>query len=608
MPFNPAALKAIDLADNQLCQQYTNYLRDIVRFNTVDELLLVRRFFSDWFKIHEDFRIKFPDRAAALDKLIIAGKWESLIGLQLDEIVDLFTNHLAALFTIADVTGWDDEEHKTAQDILQQGLRTAINGLANAVERDAFKKRLIQALEQNHESITTGKFYYGFKEVPPTTALWLETYRDFSGTKHHRFSISRFITKNENVLNLNEHERKAIKLLLECYERLFVSSSSVLGLEAQIPLRDVNNPYGLGGVIDYGEEHRYTKQQFERFRTSMKNYLTLLQESNKEVPDYIRDIIYGPQPRPGITPVSKTDLRQQLSLTTGPDIAATTGPDHFTEQDEAEIKQHGAIVTNTAKVNYDQVIADLKQELALSFTTPDQDKRFSELMTSVLRGLRDTMELKQYLVDLALPSADIAAIITAVQQQLTPRKRRSTSGPAPKLAGKPTLAQITKPIKEEPSDVGTGLDLSLQSTSNVTAQTQPKKTFLPKLKRSRAQHRPMVDDVKLQPSMVMGPIDELRSLDTLEFRRLSADPAQAAARVHDRITLLAEESIAKEAEGINAFKLSPLNTLYLELGNESIASGKTVTDLITERETNGIPTLSVAEFNAIADLNKQLRF
>jgi len=33
-----------------------------------------------------------------------------------------------------------------------------------------------------------------------------------------------------------------------------------------------------------------------------------------------------------------------------------------------------------------------------------------------------------------------------------------------------------------------------------------------------------------------------------------------------------------------------------------------VTDLITEREAKGTPTLSVAEFNAITDLNKRLRF
>ena len=333
----------------------------------------------------------------------------------------------------------------------------------------------------------------------------------------------------------------------------------------------------------------------------MKTYKKLASEQSWRDPHYLHDL----EPRAGVAAVTaKTSLNFKPDTSTGPDISATKGPDHFTEQDEAEVQLHSGGVIASATTNYDQVVADLKSQLELTFQTPEQDKRFGELVVSVLRGLRDTMELKQYLIDLQFPSADIEAIISSVEQHVAPRKRTKT-GAAPKLANKPTLAQIKQqPVVGQPA-VGVIRELPQHP---ITPKVEPTKSFLPKLKRSRTQRRPMVDDVKLQPSMVMGPIDELREMNTIEFRRISADPVQAAARIHDQITLLAEESIAKEAEGIDAFKQSPLNKLYLELGNESIGSGKAVTDLITEREAKGTPTLSVAEFNAITDLNKRLRF
>ncbi|MBI4407330.1 MAG: hypothetical protein HY565_02405, partial [Candidatus Kerfeldbacteria bacterium] len=198
MPFKLTALQAIDLADDKRYQRYLTYLKDRVRCHTTDELLLVRRFFVEWYKAHPDFRSQFPDRAATIDALVIAGKWQAISGLQLDEIVDLCRNHLAALFTVSTVTADEDDQQQTVQEILATGLRTAIDGLANAVERDQFKQQIVQALEQNQEQITTAPFFLSVKAAPPTTANWLAQYQEYAGPKHNKFSISRFIKQHPN--------------------------------------------------------------------------------------------------------------------------------------------------------------------------------------------------------------------------------------------------------------------------------------------------------------------------------------------------------------------------------------------------------------------------
>ncbi len=116
-----------------------------------------------------------------------------------------------------------------------------------------------------------------------------------------------------------------------------------------------------------------------------------------------------------------------------------------------------------------------------------------------------------------------------------------------------------------------------------------------------------MDDVTFTPK-VMGPIDELRAYDPLTFRRLGPDPAKAAAKIREKIDLLGEEQYAKRIEGINAWRISPVNKLYLAIGERSMAEGKSVEQVISEMKAAGQDALEPQEFEAIMDLNRTLRF
>ncbi|MDO8592914.1 MAG: hypothetical protein Q7R92_04085 [bacterium] len=122
-----------------------------------------------------------------------------------------------------------------------------------------------------------------------------------------------------------------------------------------------------------------------------------------------------------------------------------------------------------------------------------------------------------------------------------------------------------------------------------------------------ASQKARIEDVKYVPR-VMSPLDELKYLDLVNFRRLDKDPALMAEKIKSKINLLEEDGYAKKLEGIKSWRFSPLNKLYLAIGQSSIGENKPVDVIIEEKKIKGEACPTVEEFRAIMDLNKSLRF
>ncbi len=116
-----------------------------------------------------------------------------------------------------------------------------------------------------------------------------------------------------------------------------------------------------------------------------------------------------------------------------------------------------------------------------------------------------------------------------------------------------------------------------------------------------------IEDVKHVPRLE-GPVDELKNMDLVNFRRLSRSPQEAARKIKEKIIYLEEEKYSKRIEGIRAWRTSPLNKLYLQIGQDSIAGKKSVEEILKARVTGGGEFLTTDEFEAIMALNKELRF
>jgi len=115
-----------------------------------------------------------------------------------------------------------------------------------------------------------------------------------------------------------------------------------------------------------------------------------------------------------------------------------------------------------------------------------------------------------------------------------------------------------------------------------------------------------MEDIKIPKTM--GPIEELLYLDLVAFRRMDTDPSKRTNKIKAKIELLKREGIDKMIEGISAWRMSPVNKIYLQIGKESIEEGRPINKTINARKEKDLNYLDIEEFEAVMDLNRKLRF
>ncbi len=116
-----------------------------------------------------------------------------------------------------------------------------------------------------------------------------------------------------------------------------------------------------------------------------------------------------------------------------------------------------------------------------------------------------------------------------------------------------------------------------------------------------------MEDIK-KPRRLGGPLEELGSMTLIDFRRTAKNPQVATKKIKEMFDLLEEEGFNKRMAGIKAWRKSPINKLYLQIGQESIIEKKEIKKIIEQRQQSKKDYLSVAEFNAIMELNTKLRY
>ncbi|MFA6995313.1 MAG: hypothetical protein WC249_02790 [Patescibacteria group bacterium] len=119
--------------------------------------------------------------------------------------------------------------------------------------------------------------------------------------------------------------------------------------------------------------------------------------------------------------------------------------------------------------------------------------------------------------------------------------------------------------------------------------------------------RPQMHDIKAVPK-VMGPIEELKFLDLVNFRRLGKTPAEMTAKILLKIKLLEKDGYDKMVAGVLAWRQSPVNRLYLSLGQGALNKGLFLKDYIVLRQAAGQECLSLEEVEALVSLNSKLVF
>ena len=122
-----------------------------------------------------------------------------------------------------------------------------------------------------------------------------------------------------------------------------------------------------------------------------------------------------------------------------------------------------------------------------------------------------------------------------------------------------------------------------------------------------ASGRTPIQDIRFRPRLA-GPLEELRALSIVEWRRLSPNPTDAVLKIKGKLALLEEAGYEQRIAGIKAWKASPLSHQYLALSRESLASGKSLIQLAQAKAAAGELVQTAEELSAILALNAELRF
>lgn len=114
-----------------------------------------------------------------------------------------------------------------------------------------------------------------------------------------------------------------------------------------------------------------------------------------------------------------------------------------------------------------------------------------------------------------------------------------------------------------------------------------------------------VEDV-VRPVRVLGPIDEIASMELRDFRLLSSRAQDIPDVIESKVATIAKNGFEDGLQAKEAWRRSPVNRTYVELLKQAMREGKSMPDVIAENREKGMEVPSPAEIRAIMDINKRL--
>jgi len=210
----------------------------------------------------KDFKDKYFDFFVRYKKIIHRLKWIGLPIMAEGMVLDMFKYHFTEIFRIPD---FSFEE-------FWRKLKVVLLAIIIYQDRDKFKKSLREALLDNNKKLTGKKLIINNQEKIPTVGNWLLDYNRSLGTgKVDDLKRIQYFTNNNNIKILDEQEKARVKMLLDLYERLKLSSLTLEGLEEDIPV-DNDNMKGTikGGIFEPVKEAEERKITEAMLRGSRK--------------------------------------------------------------------------------------------------------------------------------------------------------------------------------------------------------------------------------------------------------------------------------------------------------------------------------------------------
>jgi len=531
--------------------------------------------------------------------------------------------------------------------------------------RDEYKTRIREAVLANEEEITPDEIILGTeKKIPPTIANWLSFYDQTLGTGEiEKLRVAEILFKDRNIIHLSIKDNRKIKRLFVFYEELKISAMTVEGLEEEdcVVTEEGLEVYRRNRVESIAKlanvkteiEEKIISEKIEQEIERNK-----IEKEMNEIPPQI-DLE---------TAINNVTNKTELNLSENEKKRFQNIISSFFRDIRTQIETK-IVLKREQKIGgmeFNQEITDKIIEILIDEKSRIDKESIKELSLEELEQIKDLKfkSLKEKTDEIIKAETKIRPTVVMPPPPVPPPPPPPPPVPPPPSPPLKPQPKASLPlVKEEPKPVPpppplkpqpkASLPLVKEESKSVPVppppplKPQPKASLPlvkeeskpvpvpppplppppspPKLQPKVSQllteeqifrpiihpqpvqsTRPRVEEIKVKPR-IYGPIEELKTLALVDWRRWGSSE-EAVQKIEDKINLLAEESLVKKSEGIRAWKDSEINNLYLDIGAESIDQGKSVTEIILQRQQKGSPTLTEEEFNSVVELNQKLRF
>jgi len=559
---------------------------------------------------------KFESQNQNYSPVLVKLKFVCLPRLQDKEFLDLIKNNYLDIFD----TDID----------LQERLKIKLLSFDNDF-RDEFKKSILNALRNNQQKITSNTLDIGGRRATPIISEWLKKYDQGLGSgKVNDIKLNDYLLNDKDVKQLSPEEKDKISKLFHFYEKLKISSTAMEGFEDDILILDNDNNFKVlaegrltpissllkrasmnlreEGITFKTSTPSATESGIKTSKISFQtNYNQTLQQiitqSNLHLPDQnltsrFRNIILSRLRN------IRTTITTREVLMRSPKIGGLG-------LDEAQADKILKIIETQAKnIHESKQVLDSEQKpqglldkaIASSYSL---EKSIQQGRNNIQKAGLKSQPTPKPKPDLA-PSHEIKPPKKIAKIEFTrrsPGRNRDEGGPpAPSHISGPKPIKPSQP-KRPPVKIQ---EIKPPVKKPIFAEPKIKKPV--PIPTPKAPTKPQVESIKPRPPRITGEVEEIGNLKLADFRRWSTDPEEAAARIQDKIEQVEKESVEKKAAAIRAWQNSEINRLYLAIGEASMSQDKAVEQIIKERQAENKPSLTPVEFDAVADLNEELRF
>ena len=176
----------------------------------------------------------------SIKKIITQLKWVALPYCFEKDILEMFSSHFQIALEMEYFDIWDKIKNTLVAIILHE-------------DRDKFKQQIIKIIERNKAKISKDKLN---NSIEPTVENWIKKYSGYIGLGvADKLKFNQFIVNDIDIKKLDGIYKKNVIDFFKFYEKLKLSSLTVVGIEESIP---VNTPQFKGYIRD-GRLEKETK-------------------------------------------------------------------------------------------------------------------------------------------------------------------------------------------------------------------------------------------------------------------------------------------------------------------------------------------------------------